>query len=186
MKAYLIDPPFDMYGTNDERTSPAIDLIARMVFDCLRSGGDRFHYVADWANPGEAPGGPVTIEGAEPHIVSLHSDDALMDRLKRSIDPHAGTWGTIRSIATCRCVTFGYDGQAFLCLRHEDDLPVSPDPQLAVVEERSDLLAHSDYFDGFLAEPEPGRGAIDKARPADMLPFLDRTKREAPPAGDEL
>jgi hypothetical protein len=25
-----------------------------------------------------------------------------------------------------------------------------------------------------------------KANPADMLPFLDRAKREAPPAGDEI
>ena len=42
--------------------------------------------------------------------------------------------------------------------------------KIGVVETASDFLARR----------------ADKARPEDMLPFLDGAKRETPPAGDEL
>jgi hypothetical protein len=73
--------------------------------------------------------------------------------IRRSVDPSSSFSATIRSIATCRAATFGYDGQAFLCLRHEDEPPVSPDPSLVVVEERPDFLVECDYFDGALLGP---------------------------------
>ena len=54
--------------------------------------------------------------------------------------------------------TFGYDGQALLCLRHEDPPPVSSDTSLAIVEERSDLLVDSDWFDGWIRSDGAGDG----------------------------
>lgn len=42
--------------------------------------------------------------------------------------------------------------------------------KIGVVETAADFLARR----------------ADKARPADMLPFLDKAKREVPPAGDEV
>jgi hypothetical protein len=150
MRAYIIDPPFETYGVEDERTSAAIDLTADIVCQSLRRGGDTFHYSVVWANPGEEPDGMWNEEIAEPHIVKLDTEDALRDWLRKSIDPNKPGGWTVRSIATCRCVTFGYDGQAFLCLRHEDEPPVSPDTSLAVVEERSEFLAETDYFDGWV------------------------------------
>ena len=52
---------------------------------------------------------------------------------------------------TCHApATFGSDGQAFVCLRDEDTPPVSPDPALVIVEERPEILAGFDYFDGWL------------------------------------
>ena len=138
-----------MLGRDDERTSAAINLIADLVFDSLRRGGDTFQHAVVWADPGHEPGGTFHEDIAEPHVFELKSDEALRDWLRKSVDPNDVRRGDVRSIATCRCVTFGYDGQALLCLRHEDEPPVSPEAKLAVVEERPDLLMNTDYFDGW-------------------------------------
>jgi hypothetical protein len=155
MKAYAIAPSFELYGDGipDERTQASISLIARMTFDSLRSGGDVFQFVVDWRDPGAPPDAGFFHEDlAEPHLISLRSDEDLLDRIRRSIDPNAVCGGTLRSAATCRAVTFGYDGQAFLCLRHEDKAPASPDPMLAVVREDPDLLTSTDYLDGWIRD----------------------------------
>jgi hypothetical protein len=150
MRAYLIDPPFDTYGVEDDRTSAALDLIAEIVFQCLRRGGDEFQYSVVWVNPGGENTGQWNEEIAEPHVIDLRTDNALREWVRKSVDPNHPGGGVVRSIATCRCFTFGYDGQAFLCLREEDEPPVSPDPNLANVEERPELIANSDYFDGWV------------------------------------
>ena len=103
-----------------------------------------------WANAGEEPGGTWNENVAMPHVIKLDSADALRDWLRRSIDPNGTGGGDVRSIATCRMATFGYDGQALLILRHEDVPPISPDLSLAVVEERPDLIGDSDWFDGWI------------------------------------
>jgi hypothetical protein len=154
MKAYMIAPTFEMYGVEDDRTRAVVQMIAKMVFDCLRSDGDTFQFAVDWADPGDVPGGPISEDLAEPHIVPLQCEDALLDRLHQAVDPNCTGGGDVRSIATCRSCTFGWDGQAFLCLRHEDRPPVSPDPNLVMVEERSDLLSGSDYFDGWTRDTQ--------------------------------
>ena len=43
MRAYIIDPPFETDGVEDERTSSAVNLIADIVLQSLRRGGDTFH-----------------------------------------------------------------------------------------------------------------------------------------------
>lgn len=149
MRSYIIGPPFEMSGHNDERTTAAINLISDVVFDSLRCGGDSFQHAVVWADPGDEPGGTFHEDIAEPHVLELKSDEALRGWLRKSVDPNDVGGGDVRSIATCRCVTFGYDGQAFLCLRHEDEPPISPDLELAVVEERPELLVNTDYFDGW-------------------------------------
>ena len=155
MKAYIINPPFDTFGKVGERTTAAITLIADIVLGCLRRGGDSFHYSVVWANPGEEPGGPWNENVAVPHVVQLNTAEALRGWLRRSVDPNTAGGGDVRSIATCRTVTFGYDGQALLLLRHEDAPPTSPDRSLAMVAERPDFLRDADWFDGWLRnEPE--------------------------------
>jgi hypothetical protein len=47
-------------------------------------------------------------------------------------------------------MTFGWDGQAFLCLRLEDEMPVSSDPLLATVVDQPEMLTGTDYFDGWV------------------------------------
>jgi len=158
MRAYIIDPPFKMYGRHDDRTSAAIKHIAEIVFTCLRRGGDTFQYAVVWADPGQEPSGIFHDDIAQPHVFRLETDDALRSWLIRSVDPNIDDGGDVRSIATCRSVTFGYDGQAFLCLRHADAPPLSSDPLLAVVEERPDLIGQSDYFDGWIRDAGAANG----------------------------
>lgn len=152
MKAYAIIPAFELYsaGVSPDRSRASVSLISKMTFDCLRSGDDRFQFAVDWKDPGStAIGGAFRADAAEPHLVRLHSDEELLDRIQRSVDPNDPCGGTLRSAATCRAVTFGLDGQAFVCLRHEDPPPVSMDTALAVVSDATHLLVETDYFDGF-------------------------------------
>ncbi len=157
MKAYGAFPAFELYGAGiaDARTQAAIALIVEIVIDALRRDGDRFHYAVDWRNPGAASLlGQWSGDVAAPHVVPFSDADDLRDAIHRAIDPNIVGWCLIRSIATCRAATFGYDGQAFLCLRHEDAPPISPDTSLVTVEARPDMLTGSDRFDGWL----PGCG----------------------------
>lgn len=148
MKAYAIFPTFGL-TKDDPRSRACIDLVSAIVVEALRRDGDHFHFAVDWLDPGAAPDSGVFHEDvAEPHIKPLGDAHALIARVRRSIDPFNGSGSTVRSIATCRAATFGYDGQAFICLRHEDEPPVTPDSSLVGIEERSDLLIHTDYFDG--------------------------------------
>ena len=154
MRAYIIEPPFETFDQGDERTSAAINLVAEIVFESLRRGGETFQHSVVWANPGEEPGGIWNEDVAVPHVVRLEAEEDLRAWLRRSINPNTNGGGPVRSIATCRAVTFGYDGQALLLLRHEDAPPVSPDLSLAVVEERPDLVKDTDWFDGWIrSEP---------------------------------
>ena len=160
MRAYIIDPPFETFGQKSERTTAAVNLIAEIVLGCLSRGGDNFHYSVVWANPGEEPGGSWNEDVAIPHVVQLDSTESLRGWLRRSVDPNDAGGGDVRSIATCRAVTFGYDGQAFLLLRHENAPPISPDLSLAVVAERPDLLRDTDWFDGWIrSAPEIANGS---------------------------
>ena len=150
MRAYIIEPTCDVFDRMDARSSAAIRLIADIVFECLRRGGDVFQHAVVWANPGEQPGGIWNEDAAVPHLIRLDDADTLRAWLHRSVDPNTSGGGDVRSVATCRAVTFGYDGQALLLLRHEDAPPVSPDLSLAIVAERPDLLEDTDWFDGWI------------------------------------
>jgi len=152
MKVYGIFPAYDRCDVDaDEKEEQCVRIVAGMVFDCLRSDGDDFHFVVDWRDPGApADTGVFHEDIAEPQILELRQSDALREWLLKAVHPNVPAGGTVRSIATCRSATFGYDGQAFVCLRHEDEPPVSPDPSLVAVEERPDILLEYDLFDGWL------------------------------------
>ena len=122
-----------MYGADDDRTAAAIRLITDIVFRSLRADGDTFHFALTSSGP-----------------VRLETDDELRDWLVKSVDPNVPAGGDVRSASNCRCASFGYDGQALLCIRHDDEPPVSSDIDLAVVEERSHYLAETDYLDGWI------------------------------------
>lgn len=151
MKAYGIFPAFELRDPNDHRVRHCLSLITAMIVDRLRAGGDASHHVIDWRDPGSPPWQGWTDSIAEPHLIPLPDEHMLFELVRMSLDPFlASSAGVIRSLITCRAVTFGHNGQAFLCLRHEDEPPVSQDPDLVIVEERSELLADTDYFDGWL------------------------------------
>ena len=148
MKSYAVVPTFELH-TTDGRTQNYVDLASEFVTELLTRDGDHFQYVVDWCDPGKPIGGSYSTDVAEPHVTRLSDTGALISRVRACIDPNGRLGSTIRSIATCRAVTFGFDGQAFLCLRHEDETPVSPDPSLIRVGQDFDFLTQTDYFDGW-------------------------------------
>jgi hypothetical protein len=150
MKCVAIFPAIDLVAGHD-RAQECIDLVTSLVVEALRQGGDDFHYAVDWLDPGAPTETGVFREDlAQPHIRQLQEVEALRDRIRKSIDPFCGVGSPVRSIATCRAATFGYDGQAFLCQRLEDAVPVTPDPDLVTIEEQPDFLTVTDWFDGWL------------------------------------
>lgn len=143
MKAYIISPTMDVFdrtGIISLDASRALFLIAEIVADSLREGGDCTHRAVVWD-------GPSMIDQSA-SLIALADRESLIALTGKMLDPHNFVGGTIRSAANCRAATFGQDGQAILCLRHEDPPPLSPDAALAGVEENSELLAETDLFDG--------------------------------------
>jgi len=127
-----------------------------MVVGALRANGDLLFFDVDWRDPGMPSGSPFHEIIAQPHIIRLADEQALTEHVRRSVDPYDPIGATIRSIATCRAATFGYDGQAFLCLRHEDIAPVSADQSLVEIKEWSGYLTETDYFDGYIRQVQSG------------------------------
>ena len=132
---------FDRAGMLSPDASRALSLIAEMVADRLRDGGDCSHQAVVWD-------GPSMIDQSG-SLVALPDRESLIALTVKMLDPHNFVEGSIRSATNCRTATFGQDGQAILCLRHEDTPPRSPDAALAGVEERSEWLAETDLFDGW-------------------------------------
>jgi hypothetical protein len=144
MKAYLISPTMDVFdgtGTLTSDASRALDLIAGIVADSLRDGGDGSHQAVVWDGP--------SMVDQHASIVALADRESVISLLRKMGDPNNLVGGQVRSVINCRAATFGYDGQAFLCLRHEDTMPVSPDPALATVEQHSEWLTEGDWLDGW-------------------------------------
>lgn len=162
MRTYGIFPVFDLTDREDALVQACISLVTEIVIECLRSGGDNSHSAMDWRNPGSGPWQDWSSDIAEPYLVPLNDAAALRQVVYMSVDPFSpGCATVIRSAANCRAATFGYDGQAFLCLRHDDKPPFSPNPELVLIEERPDLL-ETDYFDGWMPEDRSGKRFLSK------------------------
>jgi hypothetical protein len=144
MKAYVIRPTveaFDGSGRLSGEASRALDMIADMVADSLCAGGDNSHQAAVWDSP------QIFVD-TPPAILAMHERQDIVSLARTMLDPNDYVGGDIRSATNCRVATFGQDGQALLCLRQDDAVPVAPDPALATVTEEPGWLSQSDLFDG--------------------------------------
>ena len=144
MKAYIFSPTMEVFDRSGALTSDArsaLDLIAEMVADSLREGGDCSHQAVIWDGP--------SVVDQIASLVALSDRESLIAVTRKMLDPNNFVEGAIRSATNCRTAVFGQDGQAILCLRHEDTSPRSPDDTIASVEERSEWLAGTDLFDGW-------------------------------------
>jgi hypothetical protein len=131
---------FDGTGVLSASAAKALKIIAEAVAGSLRDGGDASHHAIVWEGP--------HVAGTPPLMVPLPDPQSLVAWVGRLLDPYAVIGGDIRSIVNCRAVTFGQDGEAMLCLRHEDAAPRSLDPALVTVTEASARLTETDLFDG--------------------------------------
>lgn len=144
MKVYLISPAMDVFdgsGVLSPDARKALSLIANMVADSLREGGDCSHQAVIWEGP--------SVLDQSYSVVALPDRDGVLAAIAKLLDPNDLSGGSIRSIINCRSVTFGHDGQAFLCLRQEDSAPFERDTRLVIVEERSEWLVDTDWLDGW-------------------------------------
>lgn len=144
MKLYLLSP---VTADNDDRSARKArearsnSIITSLILDCLHPARDATLHATYFRE---------TDDGDELEIVKLGDELTMRTWVLKSLDPDDATRCEVRSLATCRCVTFGYDGQALICLRSEDDEPVSPDKAAVVVEECSAWLCETDYMDGLI------------------------------------
>lgn len=143
MKAYVIRPNMDVFDGTGLLSADAmrtLRLLAEVVADSLVQGGVTSHQAAVWD-------GRVDV-GTPPSLITLPHRQSIIELALRLLDPNGLIGGDIRSVVNCRMATFGQDGQAMLCLRHEDSAPASPDLSLITVTECSERLAGTDLFDG--------------------------------------
>lgn len=158
MKMYLLAPQTRANDDSDAAITAATDetgrIIAGLIVDALRHGGDTSHHGL-WvaADPWDAVRGPdgnvARLSFGAVHATPLEDADRLRSWIMTAIDPAQGHGCEVRSLINCRSVSFGYDGQAFLSLRADDPPPVAPGP-LILVQDCAALLSASDYQDGLL------------------------------------
>jgi hypothetical protein len=89
---------------------------------------------------------PYDAEFAGKRIKNLNDAALLREILRRVANPWDGYFMWLRCLTTCRSVFFGYDGQAWLCLRLEDTAPSVSWP--IQVQECTEGLSEMDCFDG--------------------------------------
>ena len=164
MKLYYIGPKLDERTMTpeviDNRMREAIEPIADLILAQFRP--DTFQALVGLSGLNRSPEDeeaevpppyPALLPGQEAFgrwlAIRFDSEASVRAALLNMGDSYAASeLFSIRSIISCRSVFYGYDGQAFLCLRTEDQPPVSPDNDLVLVEERQDLLTDTDYADG--------------------------------------
>ena len=161
MRLYYIGPAVDIKAMTqsdiDAKTREAIDPIAELITAYLLKDG----FEAIFSLSGLNPPYPAVAANEEKfgryRVTRFRSKAELRAAITGAGNPFVSSNHYLfRSLLSCRSVFFGYDGQAFLCLHVEDEPPKSPDPSLIiVVEESSDLLTSSDYFDGVASVDEP-------------------------------
>jgi hypothetical protein len=125
---------------------PFLDALVELVADAMMPTGNE-SLIGVW-RIGEASmhDEPFDAEYAGKRVKALTDRGVLLATLRRIADPDEGYFMWVRCQTTCRSIFFGYDAQAFLCLRHADIAPARS--TLICVEDCSDLLAGSDYLDG--------------------------------------
>ncbi len=146
MKLYMISPPPGVVEAGQDAIRTYLDAVVPVIADAMLPTG-REGLVGVWAfNEGDLSDEPFDAEFAGKRIKAIIDREELCTVIRRTADPWDSCYMWVRCQTTCRSVTFGYDGQAFLCLRHED--PVPPRSSLIWVEERSEMLSETDYLDG--------------------------------------
>jgi len=153
MKLYLVSPAIpvdaDPALVND-RLAACIEPIADLILSHLAPDPALFGMRGVDDVTDSPLGAGDRYAGAE---VARIPDDASLRRVLLACgDPNSGQWMLIRSVATCRTVRYGFDGQAYVCLPESADPIVSPDEDLIDVVECSHLLVETDLLDGILID----------------------------------
>jgi hypothetical protein len=149
MKLYLIVPNL-MEQTSREalvlRHRACADAIVDLILSHISSDPALFG-VRSKREVCESPI-PTDLSFGEADAVHLPDMQVLRKVMADCADPYSGKFMEIRSLSTCRSVSFGYDGQAFVCLPTASETIISPNPALVIVKECSHYLSETDWIDG--------------------------------------
>ena len=143
MRVHILRPKSDVFdgsGKLSQEADATLTIIADLVANHLREGGDCSHRAVVWD-------GPSMLERTAT-VRPLGERAEVVKTALRLLNPNNFAEGDIRSAINCRAVTFGQDGQAILCLRHEDSTPRLPPSGLVTMEEVSKWLTETDLLDG--------------------------------------
>jgi len=152
MRLYLISPVIHADADKDAadaRLRASINPIAELILA---------HVVDDPALFAVRPArGEISKRSLPPtrtydyaNVAEIPDATTLLKVIKDSLDPFSGKWSEIRSLVTCRVVSCGYDGEAYVLLPTDDSVVESPDPTLISVKDVSPFLLKSDLLDGQL------------------------------------
>lgn len=153
MKLYLVAPV--LAANTDETAADArlrecSELIADLILSHISADPALFgmRHADESSVPPVHP--DTRYGGAE--AIRISDPETLRKILRDCGDPNSGRWMLVRSLVTCRAVSYGYDGQVFVCLPTDATPIVSPDDTLMTVEECSHLLIETDWMDGLMED----------------------------------
>ena len=152
MKLFLVSPVMAA-NTDEEAHDVRFRECSERIADLIASHLQHDPALFGMREEGEVSEAPVQPDGRYGTIDTVRVEDAetLRTILRESGNPSGGKWMLVRSLVTCRAVSYGSDGQAFVCLPSEAAPIVSPDDTLINVEECSQLLVETDWMDGLTA-----------------------------------
>jgi len=146
MKLLLIAPLFDLVDPLADYVRLYLDAAADAISSALRPRGDETIFGLWHREEVGMAGAAYDAEIGGKRLVHFGPDAALRSAVRRALDPWDGYFAWLRCQTTCRSASFGYDGQAFLQLRHDDRLP--RDNALLRWSDSSAMLIETDLFDG--------------------------------------
>lgn len=151
MRLYLISPVIpadaDREAAN-ELLRACIEPIAEMIL--AHVADDPALFAVRHANESSKRSLPLTKTYDYANVAEIPDTTTLLKVLKEALDPNSGKWSLIRSLVTCRAVSCGRDGEAYMLLPTDDSVVESPDPTRISVEDTSPWLLKSDWMDGLL------------------------------------
>ena len=152
MKLFLVAPAIAA-NTDETARTARIRECSRRIAELILSHVSDDPALFGMRQVGEVSQAPVQTDARYGDVETVRIADrkTLQAILRESGDPSSGRWMLIRSLVTCRSVSYGHDGQAFVCLPSDAAPIVSPDNTLIVVEDCSHLLAETDCMDGLVA-----------------------------------
>jgi hypothetical protein len=146
MKLFLVSPSFNALESGQHATQPYLDAAVDVIVRAIQPTGNEGIFGVWHDNEASMGDEPFDAEYAGKRVKNLRDRGLLRSTLRRMVDPWDNYFMWVRCQTTCRWVFFGYDAQAFLCLRDEDAPPSAS--SLIQVEDRTAMLAETDFFDG--------------------------------------
>jgi hypothetical protein len=149
MKAIIVAPKVSANndeGAENRRLGSYIEPIADYISNLI--GKDPALFAVRSKNEVSEKPVPTDLIFGDIEAVKIVDLEMLKKILVASGDPNSGQFMSIRSLVTCSSVTYGFDGQALICLPEEVRVEKPDGQKDFTVEDCTSDLAGTDWFDG--------------------------------------